>query len=306
MANHGARFIAEPQGDLGASAMGNPLWGRLTRGGHDGAADLQPSTWHLNKEREITAVFAGDTLALAPRRLRVGRRATRCSRSRSRSTWWSHTNSGYPLDLNVYQAIKGVSAANRVVREGGAIILAAECWDGIPSHGQYGELLESTASLGELLQKICAPGFAVPDQWQAQIQAQIQLRASVYLYSSLDDDTVRRTHLEPCGPLAERFAALLRAAGPDATACILPQGPQTVPYLAPNAGQGAWARQLAVAGPRQTRRIVGGVVRAGAAGKGSLTQWKARCSKAPSRSSLRPSSRRCARPGRWSRRSTGG
>ena len=135
----------------------------------------------------------------------------------------------------------------------GAIILAAECWDGVPSHGQYGELLESTASLDELLQKICAPGFAVPDQWQAQIQAQIQLRAAVYLYSSLDDDTVRRTHLEPCGPLSERFAALMQAAGPDATACILPQGPQTVPYLAPDAGQGAWARQLAIAGMSQTR-----------------------------------------------------
>ena len=50
------------------------------------------------------------------------------------------------------------------------------------------------------------------------------------------------------GPLSERFAALLRAAGPDVTACILPQGPQTVPYLAPDAGQGAWARQLAIAG----------------------------------------------------------
>ena len=213
MANHGARFIAEPQAIWGIRE-GNPLWEDLRA-----AASMGQPTFSLNvalnKEREITAVFAGDTLASH----RVG-----CE-------WVGEhamqpvpepfdvvvtTNSGYPLDLNVYQAIKGVSAANRVVREGGAIILAAECWDGIPSHGQYGELLESTASLDELLQKICAPGFAVPDQWQAQIQAQIQLRAAVYLYSSLDDDTVRRTHLEPCGPLSE---AICRADASGGAGC---------------------------------------------------------------------------------------
>ena len=250
MANHGARFIAEPQAIWGIRE-GNPLWEDLRAAAMMGQPTFSLNV-ALNKEREITAVFAGD--ALASHRVGcewVGEHAMQPVPEPFDVV--VTTNSGYPLDLNVYQAIKGVSAANRVVREGGAIILAAECWDGIPSHGQYGELLESTASLDELLQKICAPGFAVPDQWQAQIQAQIQLRAAVYLYSSLDDDTVRRTHLEPCGPLSERFAALMQAAGPDATACILPQGPQTVPYLAPDAGQGAWARQLAIAGMSQTR-----------------------------------------------------
>ena len=51
------------------------------------------------------------------------------------------SNSGYPLDLNLYQAVKGMSAAAQVVRPGGAIIIAAECWDGIPEHGLFGELL---------------------------------------------------------------------------------------------------------------------------------------------------------------------
>ena len=51
------------------------------------------------------------------------------------------TNSGYPLDLNLYQAVKGMSAASQVVKPGGAIIIAAECWDGIPDHGLYGQLL---------------------------------------------------------------------------------------------------------------------------------------------------------------------
>ena len=244
MANHGAHLIAEPQAIWGIRD-GNPLWEDLRDAAMMGRATFSLNV-ALNKEREITAVFAGD--ALASHRVGcewVGEHAMQPVREPFDVV--VTTNSGYPLDLNVYQAIKGVSAANRIVREDGAIILAAECWDGVPSHGQYGELLESTKSLDELLRMISAPGFAVPDQWQAQIQAQIQLRAAVYLCSSLDDDTVRSTHLEPCGPLSERFASLMRAAGPGATACILPQGPQTVPYLAPHADQGEWARQLAVA-----------------------------------------------------------
>ena len=47
------------------------------------------------------------------------------------------TNSGYPLDQNLYQAVKGLSAAARVVKPGGTIICAAECRDGIPDHGDY-------------------------------------------------------------------------------------------------------------------------------------------------------------------------
>ena len=53
------------------------------------------------------------------------------------------TNSGYPLDQNLYQAVKGMSAAAQIVKPGGAIVCAAECRDGLPSHGSYGEVLRS-------------------------------------------------------------------------------------------------------------------------------------------------------------------
>jgi len=53
------------------------------------------------------------------------------------------TNSGYPLDQNLYQAVKGMSAAAQVVKDGGVIICAAECRDGLPAHGSYGAVLAS-------------------------------------------------------------------------------------------------------------------------------------------------------------------
>ena len=52
------------------------------------------------------------------------------------------TNSGYPLDQNLYQAVKGMSAAARIVRPGGAIVAVAECSDGLPDHGNFKQLLQ--------------------------------------------------------------------------------------------------------------------------------------------------------------------
>ena len=66
------------------------------------------------------------------------------------------SNSGYPLDLNLYQSVKGMSAAAQIVKEGGAIIVAADCWDGIPEHGQYKRLLFEAADPGSLLERVRA------------------------------------------------------------------------------------------------------------------------------------------------------
>ena len=69
------------------------------------------------------------------------------------------TNSGYPLDQNLYQAVKGMSAAAKIVKRGGTIVAAAECRDGLPNHGSYGAVLASAASPAALLEMICAPGL---------------------------------------------------------------------------------------------------------------------------------------------------
>ena len=142
------------------------------------------------------------------------------------------TNSGYPLDLNLYQSVKGMSAAARIVRQGGAIICAAECSDGIPDHGEYRELLASSSSPESLLELVHSPGFERQDQWQVQIQSQIQSKASVYLKSSyLRAEQVRGAHLEPIEDVEATVVQLLDEYGASSRICVLPQGPQTIPYL---------------------------------------------------------------------------
>jgi nickel-dependent lactate racemase len=142
------------------------------------------------------------------------------------------TNSGYPLDRNLYQAVKGISAAASVVVEGGTIICAAECRDGLPEGGNYARLLRSGSSIEALADHILGASRTIPDGWQVQVQARAQARARVLLHSALSDADVRAAHLEPVPDVGSALGTLL-ARQPGARICVLPEGPQTIPYLDP-------------------------------------------------------------------------
>ncbi len=141
------------------------------------------------------------------------------------------SNSGYPLDQNLYQAVKGMSAAVQIVKPGGTIICASECSDGIPSHGNFFEILTSRPSPQEMLDMIEAPGYRVFDQWEAQKLALIQVKADVQLYSSLDPELVRQVNLEPVLDLEAGIRQALEKHGSGARLAVLPAGPLTIPYI---------------------------------------------------------------------------
>jgi nickel-dependent lactate racemase len=141
------------------------------------------------------------------------------------------TNSGYPLDQNLYQTVKGMSAAAQVVVPGGYIATAARCNDGFPEHGNFRELLFEHASPRALLDTIEAPGFSLYDQWEAQLLALIQLKARVGLLSELSPADVRRAFLEPIEDVGAAVSRELTRIGRDAPVAVLPEGPQTIPYV---------------------------------------------------------------------------
>ncbi len=231
LGNHDARNIGHPSAAWGVT-WGNPIWEEI-REVAVGSGRLFLLNVTLNKAKQITGVFAGD-LDQA--------HAAGCAYVKQTAMLpVQHpfdivitTNSGYPLDLNLYQSVKGMSAASQIVRKGGAILIAAECWDGIPDHGLYRELLRQASSPQELLDRINAPGFLKQDQWQAQIQVQIQLKAEVYVYSEyLTETQIREAMLLPCKQIEHTLERLLVEYGPQASLCVLPEGPQTIPYIIP-------------------------------------------------------------------------
>ena len=141
------------------------------------------------------------------------------------------TNSGYPLDQNLYQSVKGMSAAATVVHDEGVIVCAAECRDGLPDHGSYADLLASASTPADLMAQILASPVTIPDQWQVQIQARVQAKARVLVKADgLSNRRLRAAHVEPIADVSETLRGLL-AAQPAARVCVLPQGPQTIPYL---------------------------------------------------------------------------
>jgi lactate racemase len=226
---HDARRIGSPNATWGV-IEGNPIQddvreiARMT--GVTFSIDVT-----LNRDQQITAVFAGELFA------EHGQACAAAKGSVMRAVGDPFdvvltTNSGYPLDQNLYQAVKGISAAAKVVKPGGTIICAAECRDGLPNHGSYGAVLASQPSPKALLEMINAPGYAVADAWQVQIQAQIQMKAKVLVKTGfMSPAAIRAAHFEPIDDIGTSVCDALRAAGPAATLCVLPQGPQTIPYL---------------------------------------------------------------------------
>jgi lactate racemase len=82
------------------------------------------------------------------------------------------------------------------------------------------------------LEMINAPGFACADAWQVQVQARILMQSKVLVKNSfLTDHEVRAAHFEPVHDIGKSVSAALNAGGSKATLCVLPRGPQTIPYL---------------------------------------------------------------------------
>jgi len=228
VSNHGAKNIGDSNSSFGITE-GNPIWEEM----RDIALRLGPSfllNVTLNDQRGITGVFAGDLLAAHKAGCEFVR-ASAMQKVKSPFEIVVTTNSGYPLDLSLYQGVKGMSAAARIIQERGTIILACECREAVPADSPLDKLLRSASSSEEILAMLATPGFVRPEQWQAQIQALIQRKATVLVRSSLPDEVIQACHLSPCRDIAAAVKERLQQLGPQARVAVLPQGPLTIPYL---------------------------------------------------------------------------
>ena len=227
--NHGLAMIAHPKATWGNIA-GNPIWAEMRE-----AAQLAQPTFllnvTLNTRKEITGIFAGDLLTAHTAGCAFVRDNAMVAVDEPYDIVIT-TNSGYPLDQNLYQCVKGMSAARQIVRKGGAIIMAGACNDGLPDHGKYAALLKQGGSPQGVLDLIAQPGFSEHDQWQVQIQAQIQLHAAVYVYSDgLSDAQITGALFQPCRDITATVAMLQQRYGHNCRICVLPEGPLTIAYL---------------------------------------------------------------------------
>jgi nickel-dependent lactate racemase len=193
------------------------------------ATDLAPPQLSLdvaiNRARRVTAVFAGPLTATHDAACaHVGAAARR--EVAAPYDLVVSTNGGHPLDRNLYQAVKGMAAADRVRKAGGTVVMAAACADGVPDGGAFARLLSESRTPDDLLASTAGPEL---DRWQAQVLGRVLARGTVRLHSEgLGADAIRAAQLVPAPDLDEAVGATLARLGPSARVAVLPEGPLTV------------------------------------------------------------------------------
>jgi len=184
----------------------------------------------INRARQVTSVFAGP-LAVAHNAACAHVQSTAVRVVSAPFDLVVSTNGGYPLDRNLYQAVKGMAAAERIVRPGGCIVMAAACEDGVPAGGAFARLLADARTPADLMGASGAPEL---DRWQAQVLGRVLARAEVQLFADgLARDALPSALLTLVSDLDGVVSSACARLGPGARVAVMPEGPLTVATVRP-------------------------------------------------------------------------
>lgn len=183
----------------------------------------------LNHQKEITGFFIGDYIKAHEEGCsKVSRES--CTNVSRKFLLAITSNSGYPLDMNFYQTIKGISAASRIVETGGSIIVASECTQGIPEGSHFEKTMSRKISSENLLQEIMDRKMAAYDDWQVQVLLEIIKENDVFLYSSMEPKLQKKARVGFIKDIENKMEALRKDSGlKPMPVAVLPQGPLTIP-----------------------------------------------------------------------------
>ena len=136
------------------------------------------------------------------------------------------SNGGYPLDQNIYQSVKGMSAAEATCKEGGVIIICSACNDGHGGEDFYHWFSEASGP-NEVMGKIMSIDAAstIADQWEAQILARIQLKHTVIIVTDqCDHKLIQNMHMLAANTLEEALGIAEKLVGKNASITVIPDG----------------------------------------------------------------------------------
>ena len=219
--NHNAEFIGSPHARTGI-LEGNPIHRDMIYAAR--AAKLAfICNVVINARHEVVGAFAGDCEQAHLAGTEFLKSLTLCPKAPADIVISS--NNGYPLDQNIYQSVKGMTAAESTCREGGVIIMVAACSDG---HGgaSFMKTMTQPMSAAEILAQIEATPMAetVPDQWESQILARILSRFHVVLVSQCDPALVSAMKMHPAADLAQALQIAEELLGRAGSITVIPEG----------------------------------------------------------------------------------
>jgi nickel-dependent lactate racemase len=222
LANHCSKFIASEYARTGI-LDGNPIHKDMVY-----AAEVAKLAFIFNvvidSEKRIINAFAGNRVAAHEKG--CGFVAELASVKAQPADIAITSNGGYPLDQNIYQAVKGMTAAEATAKEDGIIIIAAACNDGHGGKAFYDTFLEN-ATAQIIMDKIMEIPMekTIPDQWESQILARILINHKVILVTDqCDPKMVTDMHMLHAYTLEEALKMAYEIKGADATVTVVPDG----------------------------------------------------------------------------------
>ncbi len=223
--NHNAEFIASPFARTGI-LEGNPIHRDMLYAAR--AAKLAfICNVVINARHEVVGAFAGDVQQAHLAGTEFLKGLCQCPKAPADIVITS--NNGYPLDQNIYQAVKGMTAGEATCKEGGVIIMSAACNDG---HGgeSFMQTIAQKRSAGQILAQIQATAKkdTLPDQWESQILARILSRFHVVLISQCDPELVRAMKMHPAEDLPRALAIAEKLLGFSGSVTVIPEGISTI------------------------------------------------------------------------------
>jgi lactate racemase len=226
---HGPRFLEHPNADCGIVA-GNPVHEENTRIALMAGCDFIVNVC-LDGQRRVTWVGAGDMIGAWEEGVRFVENVVRV-RVPAACDVVVTSCAGYPLDTTYYQAVKGLTGALPIVKQGGTIVMAASLSEGLGSP-EFEHLLRDNPDLKVFMQRILGKDYFVMDQWQLEELAKVLRCCKVKIVSDgLPAETLRKCHVEPVSTVEQAVADSLAEYGPAARVAVIPKGPYVLPYLA--------------------------------------------------------------------------
>ncbi len=222
LANHCGEFIAHEKARTGI-IEGNPMHkDMLFAAEKAGLAFILNAA--INEDKEIINAFAGDFEEAHEKGCRF---VAELAGARARpADIVITTNGGHPLDQNIYQAVKGMTAAEATCKAGGVIIIAAECSDG---HGglSFYKTYQEASSIQQIREDIRGRDRTetIPDQWESQILARILDKFEVIMITEAPRAMVKNMHMTKARSMEEALTlADKRLEDRDVSITVIPDG----------------------------------------------------------------------------------
>jgi nickel-dependent lactate racemase len=224
--NHGYDMLEHPLSRAGI-LKGNPIHEDMVEQAKTAGLNFIVNVL-LNESHCITHILAGDPVKAHEEGCRI-EKGLAGFKVGHKADITVTSNSGAPLDLDLYQTVKGIDSASIITRKGGAIIIASSCHRGAGPEA-FTQMHLSSRSPAEVLQKAKSVHLThLP--WQNQRLAHVQQENDIYLVSELDDKLVKSMMMTPVRSIEEGLEKAFLKLGRKAEIAVIPEGHLVLPVL---------------------------------------------------------------------------